>query len=438
MNRDGLEQILAEASDIANAREPERRPWPVVLLTTLGAWLATVPSAGLALPHSWQRTTLGVTSAAALMLYAARNYGFSLPRGTGLRTLLHLQAALWLLGRELAGRPHAALRLLPFLDGWLAMALLGMVYWSGPAFLAPGLLELAETATPFLARPLPMHAVSLACVVAGAVVLARALPALRQGWCLGVAITLGAFVGFMPGLGVVLLIAACCIADSRYSLACAAGLAAVWTIGSAYYDLALPLVQKAILFAAVGAAIVAFSWRPLRAVARMPATRRQLVGARAGRVCLLASGAITLALANAGMLRNEMLIAKSEPAYIELRPADPRSLVQGDYMRLAFQVPPESPEDQYVSNQALAVARRGADNITQLVRWHDRARALGQGEFLIELENKNGRWMLASDAWFFREGEARRFEAARYGEFRISPQGRALLVGLRGPRLEPL
>ena len=46
--------------------------------------------------------------------------------------------------------------------------------------------------------------------------------------------------------------------------------------------------------------------------------------------------------------------------------------------------------------------------------------------------------MLVSDAWFFKEGEAARWEKARYGEFRVLPDGRALLVGMRGPQLEKL
>ena len=54
------------------------------------------------------------------------------------------------------------------------------------------------------------------------------------------------------------------------------------------------------------------------------------------------------------------------------------------------------------------------------------------------LTPKDGNWVLVSDAWFFKEGEAARWEKARYGEFRVLPDGRALLVGMRGPELEKL
>jgi uncharacterized membrane-anchored protein len=59
-------------------------------------------------------------------------------------------------------------------------------------------------------------------------------------------------------------------------------------------------------------------------------------------------------------------------------------------------------------------------------------------EFLLALTPKNGRWTLATDAWFFREGEAARWEVARYGEFRVTPDGEALLVGLADAELRPI
>ncbi len=67
---------------------------------------------------------------------------------------------------------------------------------------------------------------------------------------------------------------------------------------------------------------------------------------------------------------------------------------------------------------------------------HDEA--LAAGESRIELTPKNGRWFLVSDAWFFREGDGRKWEAARYGEFRVTPEGRALLVGLADENLRGL
>ena len=42
------------------------------------------------------------------------------------------------------------------------------------------------------------------------------------------------------------------------------------------------------------------------------------------------------------------------------------------------------------------------------------------------------------DAFFFQEGTAKRYAAARYGAFRVAPDGELLLTGVRGKDLEPL
>jgi uncharacterized membrane-anchored protein len=44
----------------------------------------------------------------------------------------------------------------------------------------------------------------------------------------------------------------------------------------------------------------------------------------------------------------------------------------------------------------------------------------------------------ASNAFFFQEGDAKLYEGARYGEFRVNGKGEAILTALRGKDLAPL
>jgi uncharacterized membrane-anchored protein len=50
---------------------------------------------------------------------------------------------------------------------------------------------------------------------------------------------------------------------------------------------------------------------------------------------------------------------------------------------------------------------------------------------------RDGRPKFATNAFFFQEGDAGLYEAARYGEFRVD-DGELLLTGLRGRALERL
>ena len=51
---------------------------------------------------------------------------------------------------------------------------------------------------------------------------------------------------------------------------------------------------------------------------------------------------------------------------------------------------------------------------------------------------QQGQWWIGPDAFFFEEGTAVQYEQARYGEFRLQPDGATLLVGLRDQALKPI
>src|SRR5207248_6657431 len=120
--------------------------------------------------------------------------------------------------------------------------------------------------------------------------------------------------------------------------------------------------------------------------------------------------------------------------FVELAPVDPRSLMQGDYMQLSFRVP-DAGARPLAGERPRVVARRDDRGVATLLRL-DAGTPLAPDELRIELTPKNGRWTLVTDAWFFREGEGERWARAKYGEFRVDADGRALLVGLRGAGLQ--
>ncbi|SFG46187.1 Uncharacterized membrane-anchored protein [Duganella sp. CF458] len=515
MNRDGLQQILDEAQAIA-AGSSDTRPWHIVLLMGLGAWIAAVPillligllieylnaghgsnatvaallvaasvvllrrktvpmlleqaafplllSAGGVLgfslfmlmdhrlaallmaalavllaglvPQAWVRTILGGICAAMLVPALVPSESELGKHGDVWWFALHAVAALWMAGRQFARAPSLGTIAEPFLSGWLVFTLGGFAVWAGPALLSPAALMVHGTGAARALQPLTC-AVSLACTAAAAAILARALPAVRQWWCLGVALVVAGFTFFVPAMGMPLLLLAACVADGRYRLALACGIAAAWGVGSAYYDLSLPLAHKAGLFAMAGALLLAFCLVPLRRVKRQAAAPQTPLRSGLVHAGLALSGLAALAIANAVVVRNEGLIASGQVAFVELGPRDPRSLMQGDYMRLFVRLPAgEQPSEN--SRATYAVGRLGPDHVLELVGYKHDAAPPGDGTIQVRLENKDGRWMLASDGWFFKEGEAKRYEKARYGEYRIAPSGRALLVGLRGPKLEPL
>jgi uncharacterized membrane-anchored protein len=149
----------------------------------------------------------------------------------------------------------------------------------------------------------------------------------------------------------------------------------------------------------------------------------------------------TVVVAQGAIRAKEGLIAHGRPVYVPLAPVDPRSLMQGDYMRLNFSLPDAAARTDMGllrGQRPHVVARLDARGVATLPRLHQPGEALGADELRIELSPKNGQWTLVTDAWFFREGEAERWQRARFGEFRVGADGRALLVGLSDEGLNPI
>ncbi|MEW6703728.1 MAG: GDYXXLXY domain-containing protein [Pseudomonadota bacterium] len=516
----------------------EARPWPVVLLTALGAWLAAVPLLGVValllgdivrsgagpyvvgllvlagsavvlrargvplfveqlavpgllvglgslsfalfrdlqvqagaavlaalslglgwgLPHAWLRVLLGAAGG-VLVAWAVTPLErvFNHAQGQQLMWLAwHLGAvlcaAMWGLQRRLLQRAQAgsAAAMEPLLAGWTLATLAGLAVWSGMSLLVGAsagdagslLLEMASHRRGGVR--VAMQAASTLLSLGAAALLAWHWPSLRRpAWAMA-AVALAVLGWFLPALGMVLLAAAWCAGTQRWRLAAAAALAAAWIVGSFYYRLQWTLSTKALVLVGVGTVLATLAWWTGRSRGVVP-QRMVSTGAppasRWGRAGYALCAVAVLGVCNVGIWQKETLIARGEPVFLELAPVDPRSLMQGDYMRLNFRVPAgvqQRMEDLVSSKRPRMVVRRDARGVASPVRLDEASVPLQPDELRIELTPKAGRWTVVTDAWFFEEGTGARYEAAKYGEFRVDARGRALLVGLRDAQLRPL
>jgi uncharacterized membrane-anchored protein len=344
-------------------------------------------------------------------------------------------------------------------SGWLLATLVGLATWSGMTFLVGATLPAQEIADAVRsgspggsgAAIASMRVASLLLALAGAAVAARRWPSLRTPASAGVAAVLVALAAFMPALGGALLALALCATERRWRLAASAAVTGAWIVGAFYYQLAWPLTTKAIVLVGAGAvlgALAAIAW-PRRADAAVGADDD--AATRAGgpggphslairQLGIASTAVLVLLVANGSIWQKEALIAEGQPVFVELAPRDPRSLMQGDYMRLDFRIPSQLLDDGdglLARERPRVVARRDGRGVITLVR-RDRGEPLAADELKIELTPLHGDWGLVSDAWSFSEGEAARWAGAKYGEFRVARNGQALLVGLRGANLEKL
>ncbi|WP_421336016.1 GDYXXLXY domain-containing protein [Aeromonas veronii] len=165
-----------------------------------------------------------------------------------------------------------------------------------------------------------------------------------------------------------------------------------------------------------------------------PATRQ---------LALLLSGLAILAGINATVWRYEHAMSSGEVVLLRLAPVDPRSLMQGDYMRLNYEIARELTNRDTRANQDKGsdtlVIRLDAHQVASLVA-DGKPDRLASDERLLQVHQseRQWQWQIGPDAYFFEEGTGEQYEAARYGEFRLQADGKTLLVGLRDEAYQPI
>lgn len=154
--------------------------------------------------------------------------------------------------------------------------------------------------------------------------------------------------------------------------------------------------------------------------------------------------AVALIVINLGIASRERLLRDGDIVFLQLAPVDPRSLMQGDYMALDFAIAQDvraALGDDVLSDghhDGYAVLALAADRTSNFVREQPGVEPLSPGEIALRYRLRGGQPRIVTNAWFFPEGQADRYQPARYGELRIGADGEALLVALRDANLRPL
>ncbi len=160
------------------------------------------------------------------------------------------------------------------------------------------------------------------------------------------------------------------------------------------------------------------------------------------RWTLLAGLVLVLAVVNGRILQTERQLREGELVYLQLAPVDPRSLMQGDYMALNFALANAIRRAEHSgsqvgrdANNGRVIVRLDAQGVARFVALDD-GRELAAGQRTLRYRQRKGRVRFATDAYFFQEGTGARYEAARYGAFRVNQAGAMLLVGLHDEQLQ--
>ena len=129
----------------------------------------------------------------------------------------------------------------------------------------------------------------------------------------------------------------------------------------------------------------------------------------------------------------ETLLRTGKTVKLELVPIDPRSLMQGDYVRLNYKISTPSQgarlEGRY---KVTLVLSKDESGIHQFESFYEPEMVLNEDDALITgWVHAGGRLVFGIESYFVPENTGRAVEStARYGIVKLSKTGDALLVGI--------
>lgn len=159
-------------------------------------------------------------------------------------------------------------------------------------------------------------------------------------------------------------------------------------------------------------------------------------------------GVVILGLINYSIFSREQLVTNGKVVLLELAPVDPRSLMQGDYMALRFAVTAKA-RKALIASQATTgeYSKQSADGYVVLElddkgigRFNriDDSNPLKNNEVRMLYRKRGRKIKFATNAFFFQEGKAKMYEAAKYGEFRVADNGDSILVSMLNEELQKI
>lgn len=234
---------------------------------------------------------------------------------------------------------------------------------------------------------------------------------------------------------------------SLLAVAVAMGLFCLWRL---YYILNISLLDKAELLLATGVGCLVFAYlgqlsrKEKGAVAAPQEAPKGIVAS------VLLGTVLVLGVANVAIVQKERILSDGQTVLLELAPVDPRSLMQGDYMSLNFALSQNLsalswglPKDALATMDAqqwvVVAVQLDENKVAQLKGvyleqdgqerlWSEEGPVAEPSDVRrLRMRRHRSNWTPGTDAWFFAEGSADRFDAARYGEFAVVEGGQSLL-----------
>ena len=148
------------------------------------------------------------------------------------------------------------------------------------------------------------------------------------------------------------------------------------------------------------------------------------------RILIIANLILLLGYFNWSVYQKEQTLKEGQLVLLQLAPVDPRSLMQGDYMRLNYKEANSELINRQKAKRSYAVLKLDKNHVGEIIRLQESLEPVNENEIVLKYKTINGRLFLGAESFFFEEGQDSVYNRAAYGGLRVDNKGRSLLVGI--------
>lgn len=147
-------------------------------------------------------------------------------------------------------------------------------------------------------------------------------------------------------------------------------------------------------------------------------------------IIILVNLIILLVVINNLLLKKEVILNDAQLVLLDLAPVDPRSLMQGDYMILRYDIS-NNVDAENIPRRGFCVVKLNENGVAKKVRIQAAQTPLHDDEIVIGYTSRNWNGInIGAESFFFQEGDAEKYEKAKFGGLKVDKQGNSILIGL--------
>jgi len=157
------------------------------------------------------------------------------------------------------------------------------------------------------------------------------------------------------------------------------------------------------------------------------------------KITVLVTFITIMLLLNYNIFQRENHLKHGKSIFLKLAPVDPRSLMQGDYMALDYEI--SSQINTHLSKNrvpnGLVLVSLNKQNIVSFVSVN-KNKIAKENQLLIQYRIRGEKIKFATNAFFFQDGTGSQYQNAKYGKFKVNKKHELLLTSLHDGNLTNL